>query len=153
MEFTVKNKLHPPNKAMIAVIIGSAIALAASFFVWKNFFEQKTVDEIASPPISVPVVPVTSKTLFREDQLPGEIEAYQDVLIYPKIPGFIKWIGVDRGSVVKEGQLIARMYAPEYLARRNEALAGLSAARAAVAAEESKLQDVKADLKDAKLIY
>ena len=95
----------------------------------------------------MPVVPVVLKTLFREDQLPAEIEAYQDVLIYPKIPGFVKWIGVDRGSVVKKGQLMVTMYAPEYLARRNEALGQLAAARAAVAAEESKFQDVKADLK------
>ncbi len=95
----------------------------------------------------MPVVPVVLKTLFREDQLPAEIEAYQDVLIYPKMPGFVKWIGVDRGSIVKKGQLMVTMYAPEYIARRNEALAQVAAARAAFAAEQSKFQDVKADLK------
>jgi multidrug resistance efflux pump len=59
----------------------------------------------------------------------------------------VKWIGVDRGSVVKQGQLMVTMYAPEYLARRNEGLSQVAAAKAALAAEESKLQDVKADLK------
>jgi RND family efflux transporter MFP subunit len=85
--------------------------------------------------------------LFREDQLPSEVEAYQDVLIYPKVPGFIKWLGVDRGSVVKEGQLIAEMYAPEYLASRNEGLAKVANEKAALAAEESNLQDIQADYK------
>jgi len=134
------------SKILIAIIIGSIVVIVASFFVWKSFFEQRAVEE-PSPPVEVAVVRVISKTLFREDQLPGEIEAYQDVLIYPKVPGFVKWIGVDRGSVVKEGQLMVKMYAPEYLSRRNDALAQLAAARAAVAAEASKLQDVQADLK------
>ncbi|MBU6451213.1 MAG: efflux RND transporter periplasmic adaptor subunit [Cyanobacteria bacterium REEB67] len=96
------------------------------------------------------VVPVVSKTLFRVDQLPGEIDAYQDVLIYPKVRGFIKWIGVDRGAVVKEGQPMVRMYAPEYLADRNEALARVAATKAAVAVEESQLEDLKAALKKSK---
>ena len=135
------------HKAMLAIVIGSLVAIVASFFVWKGFFENSNMEDSRSTPVTVPVVPVVSKTLFREDQLPGEIEAYQDVLIYPKIPGFVKWIGVDRGSVVKKGQLMVTMYAPEYLARRNEGLSQVAAARASVAAEESKLQDVKADLK------
>ncbi|MBK9145978.1 MAG: efflux RND transporter periplasmic adaptor subunit [Candidatus Melainabacteria bacterium] len=100
--------------------------------------------------VSVPIVPVVKKTLFREDQLPGEIDAYQDVLIYPKIPGFVKWLGVDRGSVVKEGELMVKMYAPEYLARRQHATADVAAARAEMAAEESRLEDMKAELQKAR---
>jgi membrane fusion protein, multidrug efflux system len=127
---------------LILLVIGAA----AGFFAWKYFGakpEESAIESIAT----IPVVPIVSKTLFREDQLPGEIEAYQDVLIYPKIPGFVKWIGVDRGSVVKKDQLIAEMYAPEYLAKRNEGLAKVAAEKAALAAEESNLEDVEADLK------
>jgi RND family efflux transporter MFP subunit len=124
------------------------VAIAAgAFFAW-GYFQGKHVElESKLEPVTVPVVPVISKTLFREDQLPGEIDAYQDVLIYPKVRGFVKTISVDRGSVVKKDQLIATMYAPEFLASRNEGLAKVAAAKAAVAAEESKLQDVEADLK------
>jgi RND family efflux transporter MFP subunit len=42
---------------------------------------------------------------------------------------------------------MVRIYAPEYLARRNEALARISAARADLSAEESRLQDLEAALK------
>lgn len=108
---------------------------------------EKKEKPFASPPSKVRVIPIVSKTLFREQHLPAEIEAYQDVLIYPKIPGFIKWIGVDRGSVVKKDQLMVQMYAPEYLARRNEGLAEVAAEKASVAAAESRLEDVEADLK------
>lgn len=141
--FTLKN--------MIFIVVILAVAGAIFFFMWQHHNRPLVQTEGNSDaPISVAVVPVTSKTLFREDQLPGEIDAYQDVLIYPKVPGFIKWIGVDRGSVVKAGQMMVRMYAPEYLARRTEAQAQVSAAKAALAAEESKLHDIEAELKKRK---
>jgi RND family efflux transporter MFP subunit len=130
---------------IIATIVIAAIA-AAGFWFWKNHREKIEIEETSNELVSVPVVPVVSRVLFREDQLPAEIDAYQDVLIYPKVPGFVKWIGVDRGSVVKKGQLMVSMYAPEYIASRNEALARAAAAKADVAREESELADLKADL-------
>ena len=136
-------------KNIIFVVIVVAIAAVAFYFI-RERYGQQTVEEPVKQPdvvVDIPAVKVVSKALLRQDQLPGEINAYQDVLIYPKVPGFIKWLGVDRGSVVKEGQLMVRMYAPEYLARRNEALARISAAKADLAAEESRLQDIKAELK------
>jgi membrane fusion protein, multidrug efflux system len=133
---------------VIFVLVVLALAGAAYFFIWKQH-DAINHDDDDKPQalVSIPAVKVVSKTLFREDQLPGEIDAYQDVLIYPKVPGFVKWIGVDRGSVVKAGQPMVRMYAPEYLARRNEFLARVSGAKADLAAEESRLQDFKAELK------
>jgi membrane fusion protein, multidrug efflux system len=133
---------------LIFVLVVLALAGAAYFFIWKHHDAINNEEEDKPQAlISIPAVKVVSKTLFREDQLPGEIDAYQDVLIYPKVPGFVKWIGVDRGSVVKQGQPMVRMYAPEYLARRNEFLARVSGAKADLAAEESRLQDFKAELK------
>ena len=45
--------------------------------------------------------------------LPGELKPYEEVNIYPKIKGFVKKIYVDRGSVVRKGQLLAQLEAPE----------------------------------------
>lgn len=138
--FTVKN--------MIFAVIVLAMGGAAFYFLWLNHHNKKEVVEVTSNVAQkLDVVPIVTKTLFREDQLPGEIEAYQDVLVYPKIRGFVKWIGVDRGSVVKKGDIMVKMYAPEYLADRNEALARVAATKAAVAVEQSELEDLKAELK------
>lgn len=138
--FTVKN--------MIFALVVLAMGGAAFYFLWLNHHSKKEVVEVASNVAQkLDVVPIITKTLFREDQLPGEIEAYQDVLVYPKIRGFVKWIGVDRGSVVKKGDIMVKMYAPEYLADRNEALARVAATKAAVAVEQSELEDLKAELK------
>ncbi len=136
---------------LIFVVIFLCVAGAAFFFLWFNHHQKMApiVEPVTEAP-KLAVVSVTSKNLLREDQLPGEINAYQDVLIYPKVPGFIKWIGVDRGSVVKKDQLMVRMYAPEYLADRNKALAQVAAAKASVSVEESQLEDLKAALKKSK---
>ncbi len=139
------------RKNLIFVLLVLAGAGVAFFFLFQHYHQPTDEPETRpAPEISLTVVPVATRTLFREDQLPGEIDAYQDVLIYPKVPGFVNWIGVDRGSVVKKGQLMVKMYAPEYLARRNEALARIAAAKADLSAEESRLEDLKAELKKRK---
>jgi RND family efflux transporter MFP subunit len=142
----IKDIINRTNVTFVLVIL--VVAAIAILLIWSRYGQHSEENkDVPETTISVPAVKVVSKTLFREDQLPGEINAYQDVLIYPKVPGFVKWIGVDRGSVVKKGQLMVRMYAPEYLAKRNEALARVSAAKADLAAEKSRFEDVKADLK------
>ena len=46
-------------------------------------------------------------------QLPGVMQPFEFVQIYPKISGFVKNVTVDRGSVVKKGQLLLTLEAPE----------------------------------------
>jgi len=133
-------------KNIVFVVIVIAIAGGAFYFMWMKRQKPVVVEKPVNTEVTLPVVPVLKKTLFREDQLPGEINAYQDVLIYPKVPGFVKELNVDRGSVVKKGQLMVRMYAPEYLAKRHEFVAKVAAAKADLAAEESKVEDLKAEL-------
>jgi RND family efflux transporter MFP subunit len=146
-EHGTRNGLYSPRNVLLFSLV-LAIVGALGYVAWKNFYHTAAVEEDTTPRVAtIPATRVVSRTLFREDQLPSEIEAYQDVLIYPKIPGFIKWLGIDRGSVVKEGQLLAEIYAPEYLASRNEGLAKVANEKAALAVEESELQDVEADLK------
>lgn len=47
--------------------------------------------------------------------LPGELKPYEEVTIYPKTKGFIKKLYADRGTIVKKGQLLAVLEAPEVL--------------------------------------
>jgi membrane fusion protein (multidrug efflux system) len=50
-------------------------------------------------------------------ELPGEFQPFLSVSLHAKVPGFVDRILVDRGSVVKEGQLLAELSAPEMTAR------------------------------------
>ena len=46
-------------------------------------------------------------------QLPGVMLPFQMVQLYPRVNGFVKHVPVDRGSVVKEGQVLITLEAPE----------------------------------------
>jgi len=100
--------------------------------------------------LSVPATRIISQVLAREDVFPAELLAYQDVAVYPKVPGFIKWIGVDRGSVVKKGQLMVLMEAPKLHEQKKEAEAKVKAAERQLLEEQSKLSAARDDLAQAK---
>lgn len=96
----------------------------------------------AAPPDPSPkvqVAKVVSQKLAMTVHLPGEIEPYEDVAVFPKVTGFVKSITVDRGSHVKAGELIAQIEAPELIAQRSEAQSKLQGAQAQLAAAEAKV--------------
>jgi membrane fusion protein (multidrug efflux system) len=70
---------------------------------------------------TINVTGVVSQEMNRQLRLPGELQPFQDVAIYARVPGFVEAINVDRGSVVKGGQLLARLRAPELDTQRGEA--------------------------------
>jgi membrane fusion protein, multidrug efflux system len=92
----------------------------------------------ASTP-TVEVAKVVSKTLAITVRLPGELQPYEVVAVYPKVTAFVDSISVDRGSVVKAGQLMARLVAPEIAAQRSEAQSKLQGAEAQRGEAEAKL--------------
>ena len=46
-------------------------------------------------------------------RLPGMLEPFEFVQIYPKVNGFVKNVFADRGSIVKKGQVLLTLEAPE----------------------------------------
>jgi RND family efflux transporter MFP subunit len=92
-----------------------------------------------APVPTVEVVRVASRKLAISVHLPGELQPYEVVAVYPKVPAFVDTISVDRGSVVKSGQLMARLVAPELAAQRAEAQSKLQGAEAQRLEAEAKL--------------
>jgi RND family efflux transporter MFP subunit len=88
---------------------------------------------------TVDVVKVASRKLAIAVRLPGELQAYEAVAVYPKVAAFVDSITVDRGSVVKSGQLMASLVAPELAAQRAEAQSKLQGAEAQRVEAEAKL--------------
>lgn len=54
-------------------------------------------------------------------RLPGELYPYEAVDIYAKVSGFIEKMNVDRGSEVKEGDILVTVIAPEHQKNWEEA--------------------------------
>src|SRR5260221_4455365 len=91
----------------------------------------------------VDVVKVVSRSAERKVQLPGEFIPFQTVTIHAKVTGFVDRVDVDRGSVVKKGQLLATLDAPELRAQRAEAEAKVLNAESQRAEAEAKVAGVQ----------
>lgn len=67
------------------------------------------------------LVRVVSKTVSKTIDLPGEFLPFLSVSLHAKIPGYVDRVLVDRGSIVKEGELLVELNAPELKAQIAEA--------------------------------
>lgn len=150
--------LAPANESRLAAFLKMAVTLAVvavvGFLGYKYvlpMFEKKkpSYDAALDAPMPVKAAVVKKLILDRLDELPAEIQAYQDVALFPKVPGFIDWIGIDRGSIVKKGQLLVKMFAPEYLAQKNEAVAKVEESKSRLAEGQSRLVSAEAQLQEA----
>lgn len=74
-------------------------------------------------PVRTELAQVVLRPLEKTVIVPGELRPFQRVEIHAKVTGFVESVRVDRGSFVKEGQLLAELSAPELEARRAEAQA------------------------------
>jgi RND family efflux transporter MFP subunit len=85
--------------------------------------------ESASAARTVQVVPVVSRQSDSSTHLEGELAPYEAVALFSKVGGFVARVDVDRGSVVKNGNVLVVISAPELGAQRAEAEAKLQADR------------------------
>jgi membrane fusion protein, multidrug efflux system len=86
----------------------------------------------------VDVVQVVQQPVNVTLSMPGQLDPYESVAIYPRATGFVKTIRVDRGSRVRAGDVLAEIEAPELLAQRAEAQSKLHGAEAQLAVARSK---------------
>jgi membrane fusion protein, multidrug efflux system len=101
-----------------------------------------TLSLVAGPAVAqapVDVVRVASRAVERQVKLPGEIRPYLAVPIYAKLAGFVKRVAVDRGSAVKQGQVLVVLEAPEMQAQIVEAQSKAQALGPQRAEAEAKL--------------
>src|SRR6201997_5805081 len=122
--------------------VAKTIAIWSGLWFLSSCGKQDASSAKAAPSDPSPKVQVTNvvaQKLAITVHLPGEIEPYEVVAIFPKVTGFVKSIAVDRGSHVKAGELIAQLEAPELVAQRSEAQSKLQAAQAQLAAAEAKV--------------
>src|SRR5438045_3719414 len=137
----VNRKLIP----LVAIVAGGAlVGLACA----KPAQLGNTATEKAPPP-TVMTTYVVSQTVNKELRLPGELRAFQNVAIYPKVQSFVDSINVDRGSVVKRGQVLVRMSAPELASHTSEAEARVRAAQQQRFEMESRVQSARAQRAEA----
>ena len=84
----------------------------------------------SAPAATGNLAPVVSKPVSRTVDLPAEIRPYLTVSLHAKVPGYVEQVRVDRGSVVKEGEPLIQLSAPEMQAQISEAEAKHESAEA-----------------------
>ncbi|HZY79582.1 MAG TPA: efflux RND transporter periplasmic adaptor subunit [Cyclobacteriaceae bacterium] len=117
-------------KRILIVSILAAVIVSCS----KEEKKAERVDEI-------PVVEVASVQSMQPSMvvvLPGELKPWNKTSLHAKIRGYVGSVLVDRGSVVKKGQLMAVLEAPEIVAALNQAKAQLSSAEATLIEQRTK---------------
>ncbi len=85
------------------------------------------------------LAPVVSKPVARTVELPGEFLPFLSVSLHAKVPGYVERVLVDRGSQVKQGELLAELSAPELKSRIAEAESRVQAAEADRVQAEAQL--------------
>jgi RND family efflux transporter MFP subunit len=85
------------------------------------------------------LVSVVAKPVSRTIELPGEFQPFLSVSIHAKMRGYVEQVPVDRGSVVKRGQLLVELTAPEMKAQIAEAEAKVHALESERAQAEAQL--------------
>lgn len=94
------------------------------------------------------LTPVTEKALSTSAKLPGQLVPYNEVNIFPKVNGFVKNIFVDRGSLVKKGQLLVILEAPEMESQLQAANSQYLQAQADAQASKEKFERLKEAAKE-----
>lgn len=131
------------SKKRYGTLAVASAALALSLLAWGCSARAHKVSAAGQPvqpePATVETVRVIAQKLSIDIPLPGELQPYEEVRVFPKVTGFVKWIGVDRGSRVKRGQLLAVLVAPELVSQKAEAQAKVQSAESRRVEAEAKL--------------
>ncbi len=85
------------------------------------------------------LVAVVSKPVARTIDLPGELQPFLSVSLHAKVRGYVDRVLVDRGSLVKKGQLLVHLTAPEMQAQIAEAESKVQAAESERIQAEAQL--------------
>ena len=73
--------------------------------------------------LELPVVQPSTGLIHRWVSLPGTLAPWQRAVLHAKVTGFVASVTVDKGSMVKKGQVLATLEVPELVAdlAKNEA--------------------------------
>ena len=115
-------------------LLGSFIAAVLLTGCHKDEKQSKATQDI-------PVVELTDVRSLQpslQAALPGELKPWNKAQLFPKVKGYVGNVLVDRGTVVKRGQVLATLEAPEMIATLNHARAQVASAEATLIEQHAK---------------
>jgi len=112
----------------ILTLIGAASAVAGLIISQRSDVaaERSELENEQSRGPRVEITNAAPSQTEREIRLFSDARPYQEVTLYAKVSGYIKTLRVDKGSMVKKGEIIAEVASPETDAQHASALADLA---------------------------
>src|SRR5262245_37489831 len=99
--------------------------------------------------VQVNTAPLTRGDIVDTVGATGTLQAVTTVQVGSQVSGNISWLGADFNSIVKKGQVIARLDASLFDAQLKQVQANLTQARANLSRAQSELERTKVQLLDA----
>ena len=115
---TPSDHMTPSSRLKVTLTVAAGLFLLAVVFIIIQG-QQPTVSspdtdrESSGGAPQVQVLKVQRRDINQTLSLPANISPWYQATLYGKVSGYVKWIGVDKGDIVKKGQLLAVMDAPE----------------------------------------
>src|SRR4051794_33054659 len=115
MPFALRKTLSLVGFSALAAAAGwLALAWCASLWPFAGPAWAAEPNESAAEPVFVEVARPTRGGIERLCVQPGSVIAFDSAKLFAKVPGYLVEQTVDYGSVVRKGQLLARLQVPEY---------------------------------------
>ena len=131
------------KKAIIAVVLLAVVA--GGLYAWYSRRNRTEVQVNTTPLTRGDVVDTVGAT--------GTLQAVTTVQVGSQVSGNIQWLGADFNSIVKKGQVIARLDPSLFDAQLNQVQANLVQARANLTKARSELDRARVQLTDAQQKY
>lgn len=137
---------HTKRKAVAYVVVAIFLITLLGTLYTKGFF---------TPSVSVEAVTVAriypSQT-FTMLNASGYVVAQRKAAVASKTTGRLVWLGVEEGSKVKKGQVVARLENDDVVASKDQAAANLSVARSGLDQAKAELNDAATSLEREKVL-
>ena len=106
----------PEMRQGVRRVLLGALGVVILFIIWqkgRDYYDQKQREaDLARGPM-VKVAVAEESPAARTVQVLGEAKPYAQVTLYAKVSGYLKDMKVDKGDVVKKGQILAVIDSPE----------------------------------------
>jgi HlyD family secretion protein len=132
---------------MKRVIIGLLIVVAIGAGAGAYYIRR------GGPEVQVQTSPITRGDIVDSVGATGTLQAVTTVQVGSQVSGNIQWLGADFNSIVKKGQVVARLDPSLFEAQLQQARANLNQARANLSKAQSDLERAKVQLTDAQQKY
>ena len=114
------------NRSPKLLLIGIAAVIALAAFGYIFLFSTAKTISVGSVRVETGAPSAGESVLTAS----GYVVAHHKIAVGAKVMGRVAWIGVEKGDLVQEGQLLVRLEDSEFRAQVNQANANMAAAQA-----------------------